>query len=192
MVWSPTTRVTPCFKSGQIITCSILMEGMSEEIFRSFIYASNSMEERKELWTDLKAHHDSPMMRNKPWLILGDFNEILDMDEHSGHEDNQFQLSGMREFQDMVNHCALMDMSYQGPRLTWCNKRDNGLICKKLDRALMNDAWIQSYPQSYSVFEAGGCSDHLRCRIMIQQETMKPKRSFKFTCALVDLPELFP
>lgn len=56
----------------------------------------------------------------------------------------------------------------------------------------MNDAWIHTYPQSYSVFEAGCCSDHLRCRIMIQQEIMKPKRSFKFTNALVDLPEFLP
>lgn len=85
VVWSPKTRVTPCFKSGQVITCSILMEGKEEEIFCSFVYASNSMEERKELWADLKAHQDSPLMRNKPWLIFGDFNEILDIEEHSAH-----------------------------------------------------------------------------------------------------------
>lgn len=67
-----------------------------------------------------------------------------------------------------------------------------GLSVKKLDMVLMNDAWMQAYPQSYSVFVAGGCSDHLQCRIMIQQELMKPKRSFKFTNALTDMPEFKP
>lgn len=63
---------------------------------------------------------------------------------------------GMQEFQETVNYCLLLDMAYQGPRFTWCNKHDNGVICKKLDRTLMNEIWMQNYPQSYCVFEAGG------------------------------------
>lgn len=27
MVWSPKVRVTPCFQSAQMVTCSILMDG---------------------------------------------------------------------------------------------------------------------------------------------------------------------
>ena len=191
-VWGPKVRVTPCFKSGQVITCSVLLEGMVDEIFCSFIYASNSMEERKELWEDLKNHKNSPMFRNKPWLVFGDFNEILDVEEHSGFEDNQSHPSGMGDFQDMAHYCSLMDMAMQGPRLTWCNKRDNGLICKKMDCTLMNDTWLQTFPQSYSVFEAGGCSDHLRCRIMIQPGQMRPRKPFKFTNALADVPGFIP
>lgn len=40
--------------------------------------------------------------------------------------------------------------------LFWSNKRSEGIISKKLDRALFNDLWLNSFPQSYSVFEAGG------------------------------------
>ena len=29
-VWSPRVRLTPCFTSGQMITCSVLMENMEE------------------------------------------------------------------------------------------------------------------------------------------------------------------
>lgn len=104
------------------------------------------MEERRELWQDLKSHQDSPMIRNKPWLVFGDFNEILDEEEHSGNEDMSLVSNGMREFQSMANYCSLIDMSYQGPKLTWSNKRDNDLICKKLDRTLMNDSWLQKFP----------------------------------------------
>ena len=118
VVWSPKARVTPFFKSSQVITCSILMEGTEQEIFCSFFYASNSMERRMELWSDLMSHQYSPIIRNKPWIIFGYFNEITDLDEHSGHQDMNFQMGGMRDFQEVINHFSLLDMSYQGPRLT--------------------------------------------------------------------------
>lgn len=36
VVWNNNVRVTPVFKSGQIITCSILVEGGTEEFFCVF------------------------------------------------------------------------------------------------------------------------------------------------------------
>ena len=120
--------------------------------------------------------------------MLGDYNEILNGIEHSSL-DSFHDAMGMREFQEVVQYCSMIDMTYQGPRFTWCNKRDNGVICKKLDRTLMNEVWWRKYPQSYCVFEAGGCSDHQRCRIIIKSEVMKPRKPFKFVNALVEMPE---
>lgn len=77
-IWNDKVRLTPVFKSGQI-----LMDGQAKEFFCSFIYASNSVEERKSLWDDLKTHHNSPMFRDNNWLVFGDFNEILHGSEHS-------------------------------------------------------------------------------------------------------------
>lgn len=34
-------------------------------------------------------------------------------------------------------------MGYHGPRYTWCNKREEGLISKKFDRVLINNGWLQ-------------------------------------------------
>lgn len=96
----------------------------------------------------------------------------------------------MRDFQETVLHCSLLDMSYQRLRFTGSNKRDiRGIICKKLDRTLINEVWSRSFPQSYCVFEAGGCSDHQRCRVVIKSEVMKPRKPFKFVNALVDMPD---
>ncbi|KAG7578003.1 Reverse transcriptase domain [Arabidopsis thaliana x Arabidopsis arenosa] len=155
-----------------------------EEFFVSFIYASNFMMERKTMWNDLRNHHDSPLFQGKPWLICGDFNEILEGEEHSHYEVSPSIPQGMRDFQNLVSHCELTDLSYHGPRLTWCNKRHEGVICKKLDRVLVNKEWLQLYDQSYSVFEPGGCSDHLRCRFYIKEEEKRIKKPFKFTNTL--------
>ncbi|XP_010495255.1 PREDICTED: uncharacterized protein LOC104772322 [Camelina sativa] len=86
----------------------------------------------------------------------------------------------MRDFQEVVRTCEFVDMSYQGPRYTWCNKRHDGVICKKLDRVLVNQKWIQQFGQSHSVFEPGGCSDHLRYRFYITAEIQRVQKPFKF------------
>ena len=191
VVWSPEVRVTPCFKTNQVITCSVLLEGMEEEFLCSFVYASNSAEDRKVLWNDLKDHQNSPMFKDKPWIVLGDFNEILKLDEHSGLTSPSVT-TGMREFQDVCLHCSLIDMKAYGPHLTWSNKRKDDLIRKKLDRTLVNDVWLTKFPTTYCVFEAGGCSDHLRCRFQIQPTPLKPRRPFKFTNAVAEAPGFLP
>ena len=71
--------------------------------------------------------------------------------------------TGMRDFQRLVLQCQLTDMAYQGPKYTWCNKREDGIICKKLDRVLLNEEALHRFSNAYSIFEPGGCSDHMRC-----------------------------
>ncbi|XP_024011406.1 uncharacterized protein LOC112086667 [Eutrema salsugineum] len=58
--------------------------------------------------------------------------------------------SGMWDFQDLVRDGDLSDMGYHGPLFTWGNKRNEGLVCKKLDRVLINDHWLNGNSRSYS------------------------------------------
>lgn len=191
VLWRSEVRMTPVYKTAQLITCSVLLPGKSEEFFCSFVYAHNTVEERKSLWADLKDHFDAPMFKNKKWMIIGDYNEILDGEEHSGFEDTPRVPTGMRDFQDIANYCRLTDMSYHGPRFTWCNKREEGLICKKLDRVLVNEEWLHG-SRAYCVFEPGGCSDHLRCRIQFENEERRKRRPFKFTNVIAKMQEFKP
>jgi len=101
---------------------------------------------------------------------FGDFNETLDIAEHSQAIDQATVTPIMRDFQQLVNYCSLSYMAAHGPLYTWCSKREHGLIMKKLDRVLINDVWNQAFSQSYSVFEVGGCSDHLRCRVSLSSD----------------------
>lgn len=98
VVWRSTVRLTPVFKSNQIITCYVLFQGRESEFFISFVYALNSVEGRKGLWEDLCNHHDSPVLRNKPWIIMGDFNEIINGEEHSVFGDSPSIPVEMRDF----------------------------------------------------------------------------------------------
>ncbi|KAF8089111.1 hypothetical protein N665_0518s0036 [Sinapis alba] len=183
-LWNAQVRVTPVFKSDQIITVSVLLEEETEEFLCSFVYAENTVERRKELWGDIKSHQDSPMFRNKEWVIVGDFNEILEGEEHSTYQDVGLSTPGMRDFENTVQYCSLSDLGYQGPKFTWCNKRDEGIICKKLDRILVNEVWLDHRAQSYGIFESGGCSDHLRGRFHLKAEAVDTQPLFQSTSAL--------
>lgn len=68
------------------------------------------------------------MFRNKPLIIFGDINEILEGEEQSGFESSPNITSGMRDFQNVARHCSLLDLAYHGPMFTWCNKREDGLV----------------------------------------------------------------
>lgn len=85
-----------------------------------------------------------------------------------------------------------MDLGSHGPHYTWSNKQKDGLISKKIDRTLFNDHWLTTFPQSYAVFESGGCSDHLRCRIHLHSELSRPKRPFKFVNAITEVEDFLP
>lgn len=189
VLWNSQVRLTPVFKSDQLVTVSVLLEGEKEEFFCSFVYGENIAEKRKELWKDLKDHQDASIFRNKEWVIMGDFNEVLEGEEHSSYQDSGLVTSGMRDFESVIQHCRLTDMGYQGPHFTWCNKRDEGTISKKLDRILVNEKWLHNRTQAYGVFEAGGISDHLRGRFHTTAEAVGKRKPFKFTNVVAETPE---
>nr|POE60896.1 hypothetical protein CFP56_31321 [Quercus suber] len=97
------------------------------------IYASPDLALHTELWDDLASFASS---HNLPLLLAGDFNKNLH--QHETHSNSPPNRRRIPMFNDLLTNCNLMDLGYCGPRFTWTNKRDNGLVMKRLDRALAN------------------------------------------------------
>lgn len=58
----------------------------------------------------------------EPWLCLGDFNDVtLACEKEGGHAVNHRK---MQHFRTLVDKCGFLDLSFNGPRHTWCNKRE--------------------------------------------------------------------
>ena len=51
---------------------------------------------------------------------------------------------------------------------------------------------LHRFSNSFSLFEAGGCSDHLRCKIQVRPPTEKLKKPFKYVNAIGRLPAFLP
>nr|GEX12482.1 reverse transcriptase domain, reverse transcriptase zinc-binding domain protein [Tanacetum cinerariifolium] len=74
------------------------MHADHKNLFCSFVYADNYYIDRRVLWSNLVGH--AIFMRNRPWVLLGDFNVALNLEDHStgGYEPN----AAMRDFKECV------------------------------------------------------------------------------------------
>lgn len=57
-------------------------------------------------------------------------------------------LEKMQQFRNMINSCRFIDLGFNGPKFTWCNKIDPHVrIQESLDRSLANIEWITLYDE---------------------------------------------
>lgn len=91
---------------------------------------------------------------NYPWLVLGDFNEILfNSEKEGGRPRTQRQ---MQLFHDALADCELADIGYVGDLFTW----QRGNIRERLDRAVANIAWTTMFPTAILTNSDMTRSDH--------------------------------
>ncbi|KAF7843712.1 reverse transcriptase [Senna tora] len=141
----------------------------------SCVYASPDRARRKILWENMK---NLAATHSLPWLVCGDFNEVMSQDEKWGIRPASD--SRIREFKDCVDTCGLFDLGYVGQKYTWCNKRDGNLVYCRLDRFLANGEWVNSFPNSVNHHLPRIKSDH--CPILLNYSpdpTPTLKRPFR-------------
>ncbi|KAK3189463.1 hypothetical protein Dsin_029024 [Dipteronia sinensis] len=119
----------------------------------SFVYGSNDDRLRNAIWQSrCSSQHGSP------WIVLGDFNVSRSGGESIGGCSRI--LGAMEEFNDCLQSLELDDLRFSGFLHTWCNKRSNGCISKKLDRVLVNNDWLVKFENSEAIFFPSSISDH--------------------------------
>lgn len=153
--WNPVLwNVTPLKTEDQHVACEVTCLSNNEKFLVSFIYALNSAVQRRSLWHSLSQFHDYINISSAclPLIALGGFNVCLNINENCGG--SSAITSGMTEFRDCINSLSLVDLYYTGQFLTWWDKRN---IQKKLDRALVNPAWLDSFRNSNARFLQGAC-----------------------------------
>lgn len=73
---------------------------------------------------------------NAPWVIRGDFNEVLQESEKRGGVGCDF--NNLSAFRDCLDINGLRDIDSKGYSFTWSNKRLEGFIEERLDRFVAN------------------------------------------------------
>ena len=107
-------------------------------------YGEPARARRRESW---RLMHFLRNQANLPWLCVGDFNEILHVEEQMGGNDREeWCLDGFRE---AVQYCGFSYLGYRGLPYTWDNRRE-GLrnIKVRLDRRLADHAWLELFGES--------------------------------------------
>ncbi|XP_050222303.1 uncharacterized protein LOC126672395 [Mercurialis annua] len=94
-----------------------------------------------------------------PWLVFGDFNEILFSREKEGGRPKQNYL--MESFRQALDDCALRDLGWTGFQFTWDNgRRDSNNIRERLDRFLASVSWSLLFPSTTVSHLSRIASDH--------------------------------
>nr|GFC66879.1 hypothetical protein [Tanacetum cinerariifolium] len=164
-------------QSNQVMHVNVLHKATGKTIYCSFVYARNLPKERRFLWTDLNIH--KLVTRGKPWILLGDFNVVLDLEDTLA---GSSQLSSpMCEFKDCVSNIKVMDLNSSGLHYTWNQKpRGGGGLFKKLDRIMRNIKFIDTFLRSYALFQPYWISDHSFAVLKIPNLPFTKPKPFKF------------
>lgn len=110
-----------------------------------------------------------------PWLMGGDFNTFLTLDEHKRRSTPTLQ--SLQDFNECISACSLQSINYQGSSYTWCDGRWLGRVWCCLDRFLwswtfyelfpalhyqhLNRTYIGSLTSAFSLFYRGLCPGNI-------------------------------
>ncbi|XP_029149750.1 uncharacterized protein [Arachis hypogaea] len=124
---------------------------------------------------------------NRPWMAVGDFNEIVAPDESTGAYFSSHKASLLAT---TLDDCELFDLKVTGRRYTWYRAVQAGRdLAKRLDRAIVNEAWMTMFPEGYSEILSRLHSDH--CPILVRchgSPRVKGSRPFRFQAAWATHP----
>ena len=106
-----------------------------------------------------------------PWLVLGDFNLIVNAEEKNNGNLNRAM---MGRFRCWINDLELIDVILHGRKFTWSNQQNSPTLVR-LDRVLCSSDWKQLFPNSLLQSAATEGSDH--CPLLLSLDAVKPGRA---------------
>ncbi|GJX29876.1 RNA-directed DNA polymerase, eukaryota, reverse transcriptase zinc-binding domain protein [Tanacetum coccineum] len=157
--WDPSLmNVMVTHSCKQSMLCLIESVDRKVKFYCSFVYASNSGIERRELWSTLLQH--KAIVDSHSWTLMGDFNVILKPEEQSNGPSGL--TSDMSEFRDAVNSLEIDDLGSSGFNFTWTKSLKNPMTStlKKLDRIMVNEEFIKVFGNAHGIFLPYLISDH--------------------------------
>ncbi|KAK6152706.1 hypothetical protein DH2020_012345 [Rehmannia glutinosa] len=164
-LWKGARRVSiKSYSPGHID--SIIQEDETVWRFTGF-YGNPDPNKRNESWNLLRRLASMLEIKEVPWLVGGDFNEICSRNEKFGgrlRPENQMEL-----FRNAIEECELREIYGVGEFFTWVNRRSGSdIIFEKLDRFFSTFNWRILYPTANSFTLEYFSSDHRAVEIIWQ------------------------
>lgn len=136
------------------------------------VYGPQADAEKLEFLRELNDIRD---LHAGPWVVLGDFNLLVNPEDKSNNAINRRMIS---RFQAQLNRLELKELYLNGRRYTWSNKRENATL-EKIDHVFATVSWEESYPSCFLSALGTTVSDHCPLLLDLNAEFRTGKR-FKF------------
>uniref|UniRef100_A0A803Q5N3 Reverse transcriptase domain-containing protein n=1 Tax=Cannabis sativa TaxID=3483 RepID=A0A803Q5N3_CANSA len=137
LLWKDNVIVKLSHFGHTFFDCFMAFEDGPSFHFTAF-YGAPAIHEIIASWTLLERLADN--FSNQPWLVIGDFNEILsNIDKEGGPQQNERL---MNDFRACLDHCNLNDTPYDGDSFTWIKNCTAATTLKeRLDWCFINNLW---------------------------------------------------
>ncbi|XP_056685451.1 uncharacterized protein [Spinacia oleracea] len=134
LAWDPNSFTLNILSmSSQLIHCFITPRSTGVGFFGTFIYGMNTKEDRVPLCNSLTQISDNC---TQPWIIMGDFNALMDVEDRVGAPVRIREIQAMRA---CMAHCNLSTVKTVGRQFTWSNKQvGEDRVLSRIDRVLAN------------------------------------------------------
>lgn len=114
-----------------------------------------------------------------PWLVIGDFNQILYAAEKKGGAVRSQR--EMNDFREALDDCELQDIGYTRDTFTWWNKQAvPNAVFERLDRGVASLEWVELLPHVSITHLQRDRSDHKPLRVSEVPTGHKGRKRFRF------------
>lgn len=177
--WRDSVDISVCFSSFNLV--DLFVKSNEGNFYLSFVYGNPNPSLRNHLWERLERTYTA--RKGSPWMIMGDFNEILSNSEKRGG-----RIRPEASFQDMrrmVRCCNFSDLKSTCDRFSWAGQRGDHYVSCCLDRTMANTEWHDLFPASEIEFLEYGESDHRPLVTYISDQREERKGYFHYDSRLI-------
>ncbi|XP_058741550.1 uncharacterized protein LOC131613927 [Vicia villosa] len=178
LAWNPNIwSITPIEKTEQLVHSDVYTNAGTLSHHLTIVYAHNQINNRRSLWQDLSRISNNIQ---GPWMVVGDFNNILKVGDIIGG--NDVHLAEYIDMELIMANSNLFEHEMIGAWFTWSNKQIANPISSIIDRALVNADSYRGFPNTSVEVLNPHISDHapLRIKMDSHQAIKKIKHRFKF------------
>ncbi|XP_019164501.1 PREDICTED: uncharacterized protein LOC109160652 [Ipomoea nil] len=157
LLWSKAVDLTVMGYSNNHIDCYVSLDVGSPTWRFTGYYGYPKRQHRRSAWQFMRQLAAQSML---PWLVMGDFNDLLDQSEKRGRAPHPPWC--IRGFREAVLDCGLQDLPFSGYQFTWHRSRGTpNMVEEKLDRVLCSDSWLTMFDRATASSIHFPYSDHL-------------------------------
>jgi exonuclease III len=178
LMWNPqTVTLLYPFSTRHTLTAYFKSLVSSEEGAITNVYGPNSIHEKENFLQSLQ--HIQASICTQHWIVGGDFNMILTLEEKSGGLKRLEPDSG--RFKALIEQLNLVDMETRNGIFTWSNRRTgNQHVACRLDRFLVTEALLESdQAMEVNIMPKSG-SDHWPIEFCLNSGLSPRPKPFRF------------
>ncbi|XP_021751627.1 uncharacterized protein LOC110717281 [Chenopodium quinoa] len=185
LTWLPSIfSVSSCKVGVQYIHTLVTHRASMKSFWVTMVYGLNDASEREKLWEQI---FDLATSISEPWLIAGDFNNILNLEDKLG---SPCTIAEVKKFRTCLRSNDQMDFNTGGMFFTWNNKQEGrDKVCTKIDRVIVYRFWLSIFPHFSAEFLPEGLMDQSPCCMKLDNQIGNVRKPFRFFNMWTEAPD---